>query len=87
MRLVFDDNAFEDLVWRMNKDIRKAKKIISLIHESKRNPFEGRGKPEPLRHELSGCWSRRIDKQHRLAYEVLEEEIRVLACRFHYDDR
>jgi toxin YoeB len=87
MRLVFDENAFEDLVWWMNTDIRKAKKIISLIHETKQNPFEGRGKPEPLRHELSGCWSRRIDKEHRLVYEVREEDIRILACRFHYKKR
>ncbi len=87
MRLVFDENAFEDLVWWMNTDIKKAKKIISLIRETKRNPFEGIGKPEPLRHELSGCWSRRIDREHRLIYEVTEKEIRILACRFHYIER
>jgi len=87
MRLVFDDNAFEDLAWWMDTDIRMAKKIISLIRETGRTPFEGRGKPEPLRHELSGCWSRRIDRQHRLVYEIREDEIRILACRFHYDER
>ncbi len=48
-------------------------------------PFDGLGKPEPLKYELSGLWSRRIDQEHRLVYEVLEDKIRILACRFHYD--
>ncbi len=87
MRLIFDENAFEDLAWWMRSDIRKAKKIVSLIQETKRNPFTGKGKPEPLKHELSGCWSRRIDKQHRLVYEPGEGEIRILSCRFHYDKK
>jgi toxin YoeB len=47
--------------------------------------FEGLGKPEPLKHELSGLWSRRIDQEHRLVYEVRQDKIRILACRFHYD--
>ncbi len=87
MRLIFDENAFEDLEWWINKDIKKAKKVISLIQESRRLPFAGRGKPEPLKHEMSGCWSRRIDKQHRLVYEPGEDIIRILSCRYHYDDK
>ncbi len=86
MNLVFDDNAFDDLLWWMNIDVKKAKKILSLIQETKRTPFTGKGKPEPLKHKFSGCWSRRIDEHHRLIYQVCKTEIRILACRFHYDD-
>ena len=84
MRLVFDDLAFEDLAWFVSKYPKLAKKIMALIQEVRKNPFEGRGKPEPLRHELSGCWSRRINKEHRLVYQVKEDEIKILACRYHY---
>lgn len=84
MRLVFDDQAFDDLAWWVEHEVRTAKKIISLIEEVRRHPFEGRGKPEPLRHELAGCWSRRITQEHRLVYEVKSGEIRLLFCRFHY---
>jgi len=52
--------------------------------EVQRDPFKGIGKPEPLRHELKGCWSRRVDQEHRLIYQVTEAKIRVLACRYHY---
>lgn len=82
--LEFDANGFEDLAWWVEKDRKKALKIIKLIREIQKNPFEGTGKPEPLKHDLSGCWSRRIDKEHRLVYQVLEEKIRILACRYHY---
>ena len=61
-------------------------KIIKLIREIQRNPYSGTGDPEQLKHELVGCWSRRIDTEHRLVYQVLEKEdkIRILACRYHY---
>jgi len=55
-----------------------------LIKEVQRDPFTGTGKPEPLKHALSGCWSRRIDQEHRLVYQVREDKIRILACRYHY---
>lgn len=87
MRLVFDENAFEDLAWWITNDSKKAKKIISLIQEVRRTPFVGRGKPEPLKHKLAGCWSRRIDKKHRLVYEIRKNEIKILACRYHYNDK
>jgi len=64
----------------MSKDPKLAKKIVALIQEVRKTPFEGRGKPEPLRHELSGCWSRRINKEHRLVYQVTGDEVRILAC-------
>jgi toxin YoeB len=57
---------------------------MKLVREIQRDPFSGLGKPEPLKRELSGCWSRRIDQEHRLVYQVREDKIRILACRFHY---
>jgi toxin YoeB len=82
--LEFDASAFEDLAWWIEQDRDKALKIIKLIKEVQRDPFRGIGKPEPLRHELAGCWSRRIDQEHRLIYQVTSEKIRILACRYHY---
>ncbi|MBF0537400.1 MAG: Txe/YoeB family addiction module toxin [Nitrospirae bacterium] len=68
--LGFDPNAFKDLEWWIEKDRKKALKIISLINEIQRTPFHGQGKPEKLKHELSNRWSRRIDHEHRIVYEV-----------------
>ena len=82
--LEFDSNAFEDLAWWVLQDRKKALRLIRLIQETQTDPFSGIGKPEPLKHELSGCWSKRIDEEHRLVYQVTEEKIRVLACRHHY---
>ena len=84
MRLVFDQNAFDDLAWWMNTDQKTARRIVSLIQEISKMPFVGRGKPEPLKHDLSGFWSRRIDDANRLVYAVTNDEIRIIACRFHY---
>jgi toxin YoeB len=82
--LEFDTAAFEDLAWWVEQDRNKALRIINLIKDIQRDPFRGIGKPEPLRHELKGCWSRRIDSEHRLVYEVSQNKIRILACRYHY---
>ena len=82
--LEFDAAAFEDLAWWVQTDRNKALRIITLIREVQRDPFRGIGKPEPLKHELKGCWSRRIDQEHRLVYQVKDERIRILACRYHY---
>jgi toxin YoeB len=82
--LEFDPAAFEDLAWWVETDRKKALRILKLIKEIQRKPFEGTGKPEALKHELSGCWSRRIDDEHRLVYQVTENKIRILACRYHY---
>jgi len=68
----------------VERDRTQALRIIRLVREVQREPFAGLGKPEPLRHELSGCWSRRIDQEHRLVYQVQKDKIRVLACRYHY---
>jgi len=82
--LEFDMAAFEDLAWWIKKDRAKALRIVSLIKEIEREPFTGIGKPEPLKHEFNGCWSRRIDKEHRIVYQVTDDKIRILACRYHY---
>jgi toxin YoeB len=65
-------------------DRKKALRIIRLIQKTREDPFGSIGKPEPLKHELAGCWSKRIDQEHRLVYQVLENKIRILACRYHY---
>jgi len=82
--LEFDPAAFEDLAWWIQQDRDKAFRIVNLIKDVQRDSFRGIGKPEPLKHELKGCWSRRIDREHRLVYEVTEGKIRILACRYHY---
>jgi toxin YoeB len=82
--LELDASAFEDLAWWVEKDRAQALRIIRLIRDVLRDPFVGAGKPEPLKHELKGCWSRRIDGEHRLVYRVESGKIRILACRYHY---
>jgi toxin YoeB len=82
--LEFDPAAFEDLAWWVQHDRSQALRIIKLIRDIQRDPFSGVGKAEPLKAELSGCWSRRIDQEHRIVYQVFENKIRILACRYHY---
>jgi len=82
--LEFDLAAFEDLAWWVEKDRSVALRIIRLIREIQKEPFTGLGKPEPLKHDLKGCWSRRIDQEHRLVYQIRDDKIRILACRYHY---
>jgi toxin YoeB len=71
--------------WEID-DRKLSKKINELIKEIKRDPFSGVGKPEPLKYDLKGCWSRRIDKEHRLVYQVDDEHIYILSCKYHYGD-
>ena len=80
----FDISAFEDLAWWIEQDRAKALRIVALIKDIERDPFKGIGKPEPLKHEFKGCWSRRIDQEHRIIYRIKEDKIRILACRYHY---
>lgn len=82
--LEFDISAFEDLAWWIEKDRAKALRIVNLIKDIQRDPFKGIGKPEPLKHELAGYWSRRIDREHRVIYQISPDKIRILACRYHY---
>lgn len=84
MRVVFMSDAWEDyLHWQQN-DKSTLKKINALIKESMRTPFEGTGKPEALKENLKGFWSRRINLEHRLVYRVEEDAIYILQCRYHY---
>ena len=85
--LEFDPAAFEDLAWWIVQDRKKAMRSMRLIQATQSDPFGGIGKPEPLRRDLAGCWSKRIDDEHRLVYQVLADKIRVLACRYDYRDR
>ncbi len=84
MNVTFTPTALDDLRYWLKTDKKLADRILSLLEEARRTPFEGTGKPEPLRFQLAGCWSRRIDREHRLVYQVEENEIVVIACRYHY---
>lgn len=84
MLLCFDPMAWKDYIYWQSTDKKKLKKINQLIRDIERTPFTGLGKPEPLKHELAGMWSRRIDHEHRLVYHIKKEEIIVLQCRYHY---
>jgi len=84
MNLLFTDEAWEDYSHWQSHDKTLVKKVNKLLKEIKRNPFEGTGKPEALKHEMQGCWSRRINQEHRIVYEVFDTQINILACRYHY---
>jgi toxin YoeB len=84
MNVTFTPTALDDLRYWLKTDKRQAERVLALLEEIRRTPFEGTGKPEPLRFQLAGCWSRRIDREHRLVYQVEKTEIVVIACRYHY---
>ena len=85
MRIIFTTNSWEDYTSWLSNDKKMLKKINELINDIQRTPFEGKGKPEPLKYDLAGFWSRRIDREHRLVYRVENKEILIYSCRFHYD--
>ena len=85
MRLEFKPQAFEDLQYWVQYQPQMAKRLLRLIEETQRNPFDGIGKPEPLKNELSGWWSRRIDGEHRLVYKVQDEVLIIAQTKGHYD--
>ena len=80
----FDPAAWDDFLHWLGSDRKTARRITRLIAEIQREPFTGIGKPEPLRGELSGYWSRRIDDEHRLVYRADDYEVRILKARYHY---
>ena len=88
MKIAFDQDAWDDFLHLQRKEPKSASKLIDLINECTRNPFKGTGKPEPLRENWSGWWSRRINGEHRLVYRVIEkgdeQRLEIAQCRYHY---
>jgi toxin YoeB len=82
--IVFRGSAFDDFNDWSRADKNTFKRLIKLIEEARRNPFVGIGKPEPLKHQLAGCWSRRINDKDRLVYIVTDVAIEIISCKFHY---
>ena len=83
--IAFTNAAWQDYVWWQTQDRKTLRRINLLVEATLREPFTGIGKPEPLRENLTGYWSRRIDESNRLVYAVEDEQIVVIACRYHYD--
>ena len=91
MDIIFTNNGWEDLQYWIENDIDTLIKIKELIKSIKQNLFTGKGKPEPLKYDLKGYWSRRITGEHRLVYKIsgtkgIDQKCFILQCRFHYDD-
>lgn len=84
MTVTWDEGARADYVWWQTQDRKVLKRINALIRDVARNGNEGIGKPEPLEHGFRGYWSRRITDEHRLVYKIVDSEIRIAACRYHY---
>lgn len=85
MPITWSDNAWEDYLWWQSEDRKMLKRVNLLIADIQRNGNEGIGKPEPLRHEFSGYWSRRITEEHRLIYRIDGDLIIIAGCRYHYE--
>ena len=86
MKLTFTPSGWGDYQWFQQRDRKLVKRINQPIEDILRTPFEGIGKPEPLKGDLSGYWSRRINDEHRLVYTVKANDLIVTACRYHYGD-
>jgi len=84
MKLIFSENAWEDYLYWQNTGKKILKHINKLIKDIQRNKYEGIGKPEPLKHNLSGYWSRRINVEHHLVYKIEKERIMIAQLRYHY---
>jgi toxin YoeB len=84
MKLIFSDAAWEDYLYSQKQDKRMVVRINKLINETMRDPFEGWGKPEPLKHSLAGFWSRRINEEHRMVYKVDADALMLAQLRYHY---
>ena len=84
MKLIFSDHAWDDYLYWQNTDRKILRRINNMIKETMRNPFEGIGKPEPLKHALSGYWSKRITDEHRLVYKASEDSLLIAQLRYHY---
>jgi toxin YoeB len=84
VRLVFTPNGWEDYTYWQRTDRTTLRRVNRLLENALRDPFSGIGKREPLRHALGGCWSRRIDEEHRLVYQVDADDLIILQARYHY---
>ena len=84
MKLIFSEHAWDDYLYWQRTDRKILERINNLIKEIQRSPFEGTGKPEPLRHGLSGYWSRRITDEHRIVYRVEKDSLLLAQLRYHY---
>lgn len=84
MKLIFSEHAWEDYLFWQKTDKKTVQRINALIKDIQRSPFEGIGKPEPLKHSLSGYWSRRINDEHRIVYKVGSDELFIAQLRYHY---
>ena len=84
MKLTFHEEAWEDYLYWQSSDRQQLKKINALLRECLRTPFAGTGKPEPLKGEFAGWWSRRIDQEHRLVYRATGDSLLIAQCRYHY---
>ena len=86
MNIELSSRAEADIVHWNRADPSKTKKVVRLLEDVVKTPYSGLGKPEPLKYDLAGCWSRRIDYEHRLVYKVEGDTLYVLSCRFHYGE-
>jgi toxin YoeB len=84
VKLIFAESAWEDYLYWQKTDKKQVKRINLLIRDITREPFEGIGKPEPLKHALSGYWSRRINDEHRVVYKIDQDSLLIVQLRFHY---
>ena len=84
MRLIFSTQAWEDYLYWQSTDQKILERINTLIEQTSRSPFKGIGKPEPLKHALSGWWSRRINSEHRMVYSKKDESLEIAQLRYHY---
>ncbi|AGM41063.1 YoeB toxin protein [Spiribacter salinus M19-40] len=84
MKLVFAENAWEDYLHWQRTDQKILRRINKLIKETQRDPFDGIGRPEPLKHSLAGYWSRRINDEHRIVYKVTDNALLIAQLRYHY---
>jgi len=84
MILSWSDNAWEDYLYWQKTDKKILKRINNLIKQMQRTPFAGMGDPEPLKHNWSGYWSRRINREHRIVYKLTDEALIIVQCRYHY---
>jgi toxin YoeB len=83
--VTFTDECWDDYIYWQGQDKKTLRRINELIKSAQRSPFEGIGKPEPLKGNLAGLWSRRIDEKNRLVYQADDAELRIISCRYHYE--